>query len=484
MKKLLSVLLALVMVFTMTIPAFATSEDTPVADYDGYPFILVRGIDFPGLTYEDGTKALAFKPLDLAGILLEAVVGKFVHKDDEAITDGIIEYAASLLGPLASDSEGNSLNPGVSMVQYHSSMADYPDFASDLAVSSELGIVKTAVETLGAENTYFFTYDWRKNPLDVADELAALIDTAKEETGKEKVHIASASMGGMITTAYLYEYGSDDVDSVTYLSSAHNGTYVCGDAINGRIYFDSDVVYNMIMSFLGDTNFFIDILFMGLKFIGAFDIITDFLNDFVVENKDKAYGEVIRNILGTSLGLWALCPAEDIESGIEFIFGDCKDEYPVLMEKLSDVQAFRESTQATIDAAYAKGTKITFVSNYGCPLVPVYEKSDLNGDRVLETELTSNFATVAKFGETLPESALTGDASYISPDKVINANTALYKDYTWFIKGAPHVACDYGSEYSDFAFSLILSETQPTVTSFADYPQFMVADKELNLSAQ
>ncbi len=483
MKKLLSVILALVMVFTMTVPAFAADEDTAVADYDGYPFILVRGIDFAGLTYPDGSKALAFKPLDLASILVESLVNRFIHKDEEAIVDGIIEYAASLLGPLASDKEGNSLDPNVSMVKYNSSMAAYPEFVSELTDEREIGIIKTAVETLGAENTYLFTYDWRKNPLDLADELDTLIDTAKKETGKNKVHIAAASMGGMVTTAYLYEYGYDCVDSVTYLSAAHNGTYVCGDAINGRIVFSPDSLYNSLTFLIGD-NFFANILFSILKFLGAFDAVADSLNYFIAENKGKAYGQVIRDILGTSLGLWGLCPDGDIESGVEFIFGDCKDEYPVLMNKIADVAEFRANAISTIEKAYADDVKVTFISNYNRPLLPLYSKSMLNSDQVLEAELTSNFATFADYGKTLPDSALTGDAKYISPDKVINANTALYKDYTWFIKDAPHVACDYGTEYSDFAFSIILSETQPTVDSFSGYSQFMIADSAQNLSIQ
>ena len=56
MKKVLSVFLAIVMVFSVAIPAFATNAEE--SNYDGAPVIIVRGIDFAGLTYEDGSKAL------------------------------------------------------------------------------------------------------------------------------------------------------------------------------------------------------------------------------------------------------------------------------------------------------------------------------------------------------------------------------------------------------------------------------------------
>ena len=57
MKKVISLLLACVMLFGMAVPAFA-AEESEAADYDGYSVIVVRGIDFGGLTYEDGSLAL------------------------------------------------------------------------------------------------------------------------------------------------------------------------------------------------------------------------------------------------------------------------------------------------------------------------------------------------------------------------------------------------------------------------------------------
>jgi hypothetical protein len=37
-------------------------------------------------------------------------------------------------------------------------MANHPEFVANLVDSGEEGIVKTAVEKYGAENTYYFTY--------------------------------------------------------------------------------------------------------------------------------------------------------------------------------------------------------------------------------------------------------------------------------------------------------------------------------------
>ena len=192
---------------------------------------------------------------------------------------------------------------------------------------------------------------------------------------------------------------------------------------------------------------------------------------------------MLRDSLGTFCGFWALCPDADFESGVENIFGGHEEEYPVLLEKIDSIKEFVFSTEETLTSAMAEGVKISFVSNYNSPLVPVYERANLNGDNVLETELTSNFATVAPLGETLPKAYLEKfDSKYISPDKVIDADTTPFKDYTWFVKDAPHVAADYNTGFSKFTFTLLESETQPTINSFEEYPQFMIADEFLFVS--
>lgn len=483
MKKIISLLLTVLMLFTLSVPAFAADGETAEAEsYDGYPVVIVRGIDFAGLTHEDGSKALTFNIGEILPILLEAILTKFALKQEEALENGIFELAHSILAPIGGNSEGNSANEDVSMVQYPESMASYPDFTANLQGATEVGMVKTAIERYGAENTYFFTYDWRKTPEELASELNSLIETAKADSGKDKVNISCVSMGGMVTTAYFYYYGTESVNTAVFLSGAQNGTYVVGDALNGRIVFDTDTIINLVDS-VTDNNFFVAVLLRVFDALGAFDFLTGFLNDFVTENFDKANDMVLRDCFGTIPGFWGLCPDEDFEGGLEKIFGGYESGYPVLLKKLDETKKFVFSTEETLQAAKDSGVKISFVSNYNTGLVPVYERSNRNGDMVLETELTSNFATVAPLGKTLSSEYLaTADSAFVSADKVIDASTALYTDYTWFVKNAPHVASEYGSEFSQFAFWLLDSEVQPTIYMNEKYPQFMVADDNLALS--
>ncbi len=482
MKKIISILLTALMLFTLAVPAFAAEGELAEAEsYDGLPVVVVRGIDFAGLTYEDGSKALTFNVMELFPLLIDAILAQFMLKEEEALVDGIFGIAESVLSPIAADKDGNSIEP-VSMVQYPESMAAYPEFTEALADVTEMGILKTCINKYGAENTYFFTYDWRKTPAELASELNALIETAKKDSGKDQVNIICASMGCMVTTAYMYYHGNDSINSAVYLSGAHNGTYVAGDALNGRINFDTDVILNIINSATGH-NFFLKVLLKVFDVLGVFDYLTNFFNEFVTENFDKANDLVLRDCMGTLCGFWSLCPDDDFASGIEKIFGGHEEEYAVLLEKLAESEKFVCSTEETLTTAVNDGVKLTFASNYNIGLVPVYERANLNGDMVLEAELTSNFATIAPLYETLDESYIaTRDPKYVSADKVIDASTALFPEYTWFIKDAGHVAADNGSDYSKFAFTLLESEVQPTVDMFPEYPQFMIADENLALS--
>ena len=479
MKKIIALVLSLVMVFGMAIPAFAA--DTAENDYDGYSVIVVRGIDFGGLTYEDGSLALNVDIGAIFGGLFKSLAAMVFSFNRDKLADGIFDIAYDILSPLACDNEGKSVE-AVSMVQYPDALSNYPEFVSQLSDSTEAGIAKTAVEKYGAENTYFFTYDWRKDAKTLADELNAMVEKAKANSGKDKVNIICASMGCMVTTAYMHYYGSDAVNTAVYLSGAHNGTYVVGDCLNGRVVFETDTLINLVNS-VTDNNLFLSVILNVFDALGVIDFLTGILNDFVSESFDEANDAVLRDCFGTLAGFWALCPDADFDSAIETIFGDCKEEYSVLLETLAETKEFVCSTEETLQAAYDNGVKITFASHYDTGLVPVYEKADGNGDMVLETELTSNFATVAKLGHVLPEEYLaSADSRYVSADKVIDASTALYKDYTWFIKDAPHVASDYNSEYSEFTFWLLESEVQPDIYMNEKYPQFMQADDALNLT--
>ena len=70
MKKVISLILSAVLLFTLFIPA-AAAEATETVAYDGDPIVIVKGIDFSSLVKEDGSSAIALDPVDLLGLIFE-----------------------------------------------------------------------------------------------------------------------------------------------------------------------------------------------------------------------------------------------------------------------------------------------------------------------------------------------------------------------------------------------------------------------------
>lgn len=470
MKKILSVLITVVMLFTLAAPAFASGEKEA---YDGNPVVIVRGISFTNLRYEDGTSPFNVNTGELLGILLQSVITRFALKNEDALYDAFAEFVNGFFAPIAYDKNGESVNKLVAK-QYDKSIAEssYGHFND-----AEGGLVREAVRRYGAENVYLFTYDWRKSAKELAAELKTLIDTAKAGSETGKVDIICASMGCMITTSYFYEYGYDSVDTAVFVSGAQNGVYSVGDSFSGHLKVDTEMVRNTIDSLI-DGNIFTDLIFNVFDWLGAFDYLTGYFNNWLNEYFDRANEEVFRDNFGTIPGLWALCPAESFDAAYETVFGDCGDEYSVVCDIIEETGEFLKAGDQVLADAYKNGVKLSFVAGYNNPGIPVIESGSLHSDGTIETVLASNGATVAKYGEVLSDEYIAGleDKSYLSPDNVIDASTALFRNYTWFIKNAEHVATDYGTECNAFVFWLFEYEGQPTIHSDEAYPQYLVTN--------
>lgn len=479
MKKLISLILVMLMTFSLCVNAFAVTESkntTPV--YDGYPLVIVRGVDFAGLEYEEnGEKALNVNASSIITALFKIIYGTFIDKDKDAFMKYSVECVNSIFKPISNNLEGESYYDNVIMKQYPLSVDNYPEFIENAKHEGETGIMLSAIDKIGAENVYYFTYDWRRNPLDIAKELDAVIKTAKSASGKNKVNIACVSMGGMITCSYLYSYGYSSINNLVFISSAHNGTYVCGETLGGNIYFSGDTLYNYSKKLIGNSNMVTDILFGILKVSGIFNVVAALGNLIVETNKEYIFGETLRDIFGLFYGFWGICPDEMFDSNREFLFANAGKEYDSFVDELDNIRNFVFSTEKIIDTAYKKGIKVSFIAGYNTAMTPISKSANHSGDGVIETELMSNFAKVAPIGSVIEENELAlSDMRYVSADRIIDASSLKYRDYTWFVKNGKHVGAVYGSEYSDFAFWLILNDKQPTVTSNVNYPQFLNSD--------
>ena len=476
MKRFICIILSVILVLTCTGTAFA-AEKKPAT-----PLVIVRGLDFTALTVDLGTEnerpALSVEAGPIVAAVFKALFAT-VFTGTDGLVDEVCDFVNDLFADMACNKNGDTV-ANVSVKEYPLAMSNYPEDLEGFKAygDSELGIVVEASERLGAENVYYVTYDWRLDPYTVAKKIDAAVNLALKDHGCKKVDIICCSLGGVMTLAYLDEYGYSKVDSCMFLSSTIYGSYVASDALSGKVGFDKELLNNFLYHTLPDMN----VLWTILDKTGITDSLLGFANNLTENYKEQIYEETMRDSFGTMPGLWAMTQADEYEDAKKFVFGDDIENYSGLIKRIDKFQKFRLGRDEFIKNMMADGVSVTIITAYGSPVIPVYERAYVNGDAILESELMSAGATIAPFGKTLGDDYVAADPAKLSPDRVIDASTCLLPDNTWFIEGAPHVPCRCGSDVADMLFYLLSFEGQPTVSSNILYPQFLFADGEQNLS--
>lgn len=476
-KKVLSLIMVIVICSTSFFSIGATATDSDY-EYNEYPLIVVRGFDIVSFAYEDGKEVLDIDIPEIISVALTFLVQEFFFLKDSA-TDTLLSYVNKLFGPIASDNKGEPLYEEVHIPQFHTSMAEID--VTTFGKKHAQGLIHESVDQLGAENVYVFTFDWRKTPDVYARELDELIEIVKKETGKDKVNIAATSMGSVALTAYFNYIGYDKIESAVILSGVHNGSDFAGNLFVGNIEIEKETVVGFFDSIAVNQSPFVKLLLKFAELMGLYDHLAFIVSDVLIEHQQELYDGFLLNTFASAPGTWALCPDEYFDEGIEYIFDGIEDEYAVVIEKIKGIRDFVFSTEEILKRAHEEGINLSYVSNYSLGLVPVYEGADAQGDLIVSTYITSNYANVAPYGKQLSDEELAGVApEFISPDKSVDASTCLYPEYTWFIKDAIHVGCSHGSEFARFAIMLATSKNQPTVYDNELYPRFLEVDKNQN----
>ena len=340
MKKLLSVFLALALMLSFVTPAFAyqgaKTADTAAqaekahdpATCTDCPVVIVRGMDMMGLYIDKGTEnernALEFDLGDLLSMLYKGISGAVKAKDIDPFFQAVIDYAANLLDGYAMKENGESKH-NVSVAKYPGSAENYPEIWENFDSKNERGMTRACAENLPANHTYLFTYDWRLDPYKVADDIAATVDRAIAESGHDKVSIFCASMGGIMTVAYLTKYGYSKVDRCVFMSSTFCGAQVASDVLTGKIELKADTMYNYFSGLLADatgSNAAAAAFMKTLNSVGAFKLLQR-VTDYIVDNyKDEVYERVLIPDFAYMPVLWGLIQPQDYNDAVDFVFGD------------------------------------------------------------------------------------------------------------------------------------------------------------------
>ena len=451
MKKALSIIISLLLVIGTVIPAFAYSADQDV------PIVYVRGQG--GAIYDAEGNNLITHELDvqaLAKQILEALVDTYATKN--------YDYAAQCLGDI--------------LAEYFPALSKDGELIADETPGESLFSRKTSDFRF---NDFAFCYDWRLDPIYNSELLAAHIDRVLQSTGASKVALVGFSEGSCVCGAYLTYHGSENkVDSYTMISPGCNGIDVVGALAAGKCEFSKKTLDKFITYYVDGGNMLSNNSLEGLLSVTAsllaktnvMGLGVAFLQDLYNGiNESKAFSDIV---LGCYPGFWSFVSDEYYDAAIEKNFGGREDEFAGLIAKIEKyhTEVYR-TLPGTLVALKDAGMKLNVIAKYGSASFPIIKDNDVQSDGVIELHNTSFGARSAKLGETL--SGVNAGDRYISPDKVVDASTCLFKDSTWFVQGATHN--DDSPAIEKFTETLTKSSAQVTIDSGL-FSQFLKLDAE------
>ncbi len=497
MKKLISILLVLCVLFAGAVPAFAGYAEIKDATDD--PVIYIAG-DSGSLYYDNDTKEFC---IDKASNLLNNGEGDKKEKIYEATANILLPF---ILEGIATNKWDNYY----AAVEKEIGELFEPvrlDRNGNVPEGSDCGIGKEAkadrerkmshdyADSNGkyGEYTYHYKYDWRLDPIELADDLHEYIEGVKRATNRSRVSIVCKCLGTNVVLAYINKYGTDSIKGLGIGVATSNGADFLSGAISGDFAIDGNGLVRLGRELAVTKNFSIHPLILAtielLANTRVIDTLTATMRKLVYSKIE--YG--IISALATSTMMtfpcyWALVTPEDFEDGLNYAFGkegsEKRQQYAGLIEKIT---VYNETIKKHVNDILlstkvpgkdGKTVNLAIVSKYGTQMIPVIKDEGVLADNYVSVSKSSFGATTSTIYDTLSEEYIAertaaGYGKYISPDKQIDASTCLFPDYTWFIKNCEHG--NYPWEEKRLVLAVIDANEQLTTEDFK-YTQFSVFD--------
>ncbi len=476
MKKLSALLISICLLIS-TVAVTGNGADCRKHTGSHIPVVYLTGTGYTIHEFnEDGSTTLVF-PVEVSTDQISALVEEHIDVFAEAFftqewgefCDVVYEIITDLYGDFALDEKGNPRNnSGTGWSWDPATLGDRRNQYGNYDIQS-----------------YTFQYDWRLDPYKIADDLHRYIEDVLAATGATEVALVGRCLGANITAAYMDKYDAQHVSDYIVYSGAQNGADIVSKLFSGKIFLEADGIER----FLYDTNL-----------LGEGTLYNELLNSFVtVLNKtyglditcwavNNVYKDIYLDVMPRIMietyaslpGYWSMVSVEDYERAKEVVFHDAD------MEKYADFIKIIDNYHYNVTAEIEKdfkhyadmGVDIFNVTKYGYQAVPIADKaynSDIS-DNTISVGNASNGATTATVkkpfsNKYIAKAAENGTLKYISPDRLIDASTALFPDRTWFVKDMKH---DVFPNSIDLLFGEMIRNDGYTVNSDPDYPQYMV----------
>lgn len=490
-KRIVCLSLALIMAGLAFIMPVSAAEEAAI------PFIMVNGIgstplyknigEAPSdtsegeqLVFSDDDAFIEGMIKDIGGALLSGIISYGIgNKDFDALADKVFPVANKYLEDIGYNPDGTPRNATVGFKQLDKPVSEYTD--EEKEVLSPFAVAYG--EAYGEENVYNFSYDWREDPITIADQLDAYI---KKVAGAEgKVNLVAMSMGSTIALSYMKKFGGKQLNNVVFASPAWQGTGLVGDSFTGNIEVDVFAVENFLVQ-LANVTATTHIAAFIISFIASWDGLSreyfGDINEAVQGILPRSYTDTLIPYLAGMPGLWALCPQDDFAKAKDFIFKNREgvELTPEFEAKINAYHSIQADAKNIVEKAMDDGMKFYIVAGYNCQMIPINMKYK-QSDTIIEVEYMTGGATCALYLQSgkdwgkIATQKIEDGHRHVSWDGKIDLSTAMFPEQTWLIKNLQHNGYNTENGSLDLVMWLLGSEDQLTVASdVSTYPQFML----------
>ena len=463
MKKILSLLLAVIMAFSIIPLAFA-EEVTPVVMISGFG---ATTLTLDGEAVFPPSKDKIIEALGVKGLSFDETV-EYIKKwlADKGYVEQLSAIVNRIMEPIRMDANGNSyydIKPIVSGAE-NTSLAAFK--ANDMLDSipytgSEFLDMESIGERIGDENVFNFTYDWRIDYDKTADELKDYIDDVLELTGAKKVSIYSISQGSMVVGQCLYKYAElRQTDNIVFDTPVLGGTNFAADVleVSEPIKIDYKTVFRLLS----------DILHTETDLTGLSSILEgDFIKGAVEYGRD----DLVVPPVASCIAFWEMVPPER--------FGDI---YPLLLDNkenaavISAVKKFYSGFMADITGTFEKAERYgSTVSIKACTGNNLVTNTDAYSDGIVDMQYSCG-AICAPYGESFPadyKQAVSNGKNSISPDRTVDISAGYWPRRTWVINGLLHGQVEWCRKSLELVETLLYTHDLKDAYSSYEFPQFI-----------
>ena len=485
MKKVLSLILVCTLVFSLTLPAFCLSPKVSNVT----PVVYIAG-DSNRIAYDNGTKSFQINDLfSIFGdsedgsiseaafnILYPFIMEGIVFDKWDNYYDAVYKELADVYEPIRLDENGNAQYGTGLLEEYKRKMA--ADAVTDR---------KNAAGRY-EQRVYEFYYDWRLDPIEIADRLNDYIEAIKNVTHSDKVSIIVKCLGNNVLLAYVDKYGTDSIKGVGIDVATSLGADFMTGMLTGKFGIDGNSVTRTLLDLSYRNNELTELA----EFVGStIDMLDNMgvLDSISTEARELIYGKIEYGVISaialsafmTMPGYWGIVSYEEFDTALNYVFGEegseKRQEYAGLIEKITKFNDnIKANTLPIMKSLETNGVNVCVISKYGLQMLPVLKDGSLVGDEYVSAQKSSFGATTSTIYGTLSDEYIAqrvaeGKGKYISPDKQIDASTCLFPDYTWFIKGEQHGW--YAPQETDLLMTVMDADRQLTTDDF-DFSQYLV----------